>query len=157
MTEHGTAQTQRTYIDWRLPRSVEAAQRLGMGVLAAVLIFLVLIALGWAVWSVGAELLASIGQPSFERFKAVTTEILAIFIFMEIFTLLMEYVRSQRLRLTNLVDATLAVILRELWVRLYGGHVEAEALVSIAVVLAALAVLRVVSVRFSVEGARPVA
>lgn len=136
---------------WRLPIGVETVQRTGMNALAAVLVFLVLIALAWAVWSVGAELVGSIGEPSFDRFRAVTLEILTIFIFMEIFTLLMEYVRSQRLRLTNLVDATLAVILRELWMQMYGGHATWDMLLGLAGVLVALTLLRVASVRFSVQ------
>lgn len=136
---------------WRVPIGIETVQRAGMNALAAVLVFLVLIALAWAVWTVGAELIGSVGQPSFDRFRAVTLEILTIFIFMEIFTLLMEYVRSQRLRLTNLVDATLAVILRELWVQMYGGHATWDVLLALAGVLVALTLLRVASVRFSVH------
>lgn len=135
---------------WRLPAGVEKAQRLGMNVLATVLVFLVLIALGWAVWSVASELIRSIGQPSFERFRAVTLEILTIFVFMEIFVLLMEYLRDQRVHLTSLVDATLAVTLRELWVQLYGGHASWQVLVALAGVFLSLTVLRVASVRYSV-------
>jgi uncharacterized membrane protein (DUF373 family) len=122
-----------------------------MNVIADALVFLVLIALAWAVSTVASELIHSVGQPSFERFKVVTLEILTIFIFIEMFTLLVEYVKRQRLRLTNLVDATLAVVLRELWVQLYAGHGGWQLLLGLSGVLIALAVLRATSVRYSVE------
>lgn len=140
---------QTSKMSWQLPSLVESIQRRVMMSLAASLVFLVLIALGWAVWAVVLDLVGGITKPSIERFKSVTLEILTVFIFMEIFTLLMEYLRTQRVRLTNLVDATLAVLLRELWVQLYGEHASFEFLLRLAGVTVALILLRVASVRYS--------
>lgn len=130
---------------------LERVQRRTMDAIIGVLVFLVLISLAWAVLTVAGDLIRSIGQPSFERFKVVTLEILTIFIFIEMFTLLLDYVRNQRLRLTNIVDATLAVVLRELWVQIYAGESTWELLLSLSGVVVALAVLRVVSVKYSVQ------
>jgi len=130
---------------------LERLQRKTMDAIVGVLVFLVLIALAWAVFTVAEELVGSIGQPSFERFKTITLEILTILIFIEIFTLLVNYVRNQRLRLTNLVDASLAVVLRELWVHMYAGKSDWQLLVSLSGVLVALAVLRVIGVRYSLQ------
>lgn len=136
----------------RLAGGIEGIQRRVMNGTVDVLVFLVLIALAWAVVSVAEELVWSIGQPSFERFKAVTSEVLTIFIFIEMFTLLTTYVREQRLRLTHLVDATIAIVMREVWVRLYAGHVDVMSLLGLSAVIASLGLLRVVSVRFSLDG-----
>jgi len=132
-----------------LPWGMERLQRTIMNAIVDFLIFVVLVALGWGALSVVTDLAASLGEPSFARFKIVTTEILSVFIFIEVFTLLVGYIRNQRLRLTNLVDASLAVVLRELWVQLYSGHAEAWFLLGVSTVLLALGALRVASIRYS--------
>lgn len=137
------------------PERLERVQRLVMKVIVDVLVFLVLIALGWGVLTVASELIHGIDQPSFERFRLVTLEVLTIFIFIEMFTLLMDYVKNERLRLTSLVDATLAVVLRELWVQLYAGHSGWQLLLGLSGVLVALAALRITSVRYTGDGVRP--
>ncbi|MDI6901534.1 MAG: phosphate-starvation-inducible PsiE family protein [Anaerosomatales bacterium] len=124
-----------------------------MDAIIGVLVFLVLISLAWAALTVASDLIRSIGQPSFERFKAVTLEILTIFIFIEMFTLLLDYVKNQRLCLTNIVDATLAVVLRELWVQIWAGESAWELLLALSGVVVALAVLRVASMKYSVQEA----
>ncbi len=123
-------------------RRLERIQRLVMDLITNTLVFLVLIAPTWAVVTVADGLIRSVGQPSFERFKVVTLEILTIFVFIEMFTLPVEYVNDERLRMTNLVDATLAVVLRELWVQLYAGHSGWQMLLGLSGVLIALAILR---------------
>lgn len=97
------------------------------------------------------DLVGSIGQPSFEQFKNITLAILTILVFIEIFTLLLNYVRKQRLRLTNIVDASLVVALRELWVQIHAVRGDWSLLLSLSAVLIALGLLRVVSVKYSVE------
>ncbi|GAB4287480.1 MAG: hypothetical protein Kow0067_12480 [Coriobacteriia bacterium] len=132
---------------------LERVQRRIMDAIIGVLVFLVLISLAWAALTVASDLIRSIGQPSFERFKAVTLEILTIFIFIEMFTLLLDYVKNQRLCLTNIVDATLAVVLRELWVQIWAGESAWELLLALSGVVVALAVLRVASMKYSVQEA----
>ncbi len=114
-----------------------------------VLIVLVLAALVFAVWQLAGHLgQAFIGRVD-EPFKRITTEVLTVFIFIEIFHSLTEYLKYHRVRVTHLADASLAFVLREIWVALYSGHADWGLVAALAGMVVALGVVRTLAVVFS--------
>ena len=117
--------------------------------LVEVLVLLVLVVLVWAVIGVGLDVWDAITMRSVDAFKKLTIELLTVFIFIEIFHSLTEYLRSKRIRITTLVDASMAFILRELWVGMYGGEMEWQLLLALAVMVLALGAVRTLAVVYS--------
>jgi uncharacterized membrane protein (DUF373 family) len=101
--------------------SVAAVQAFVIRVLVDVLVVLVLIVLVWVVLGVGWNVWTAITMRSPEGFKSLSIELLTVFVFIELFHSLSEYMRFQRVRVTHLLDASLAFVLREVWVGMYRG------------------------------------
>lgn len=114
-----------------------------------VLIVLVLAALVFAVWQLAGHLWQAFTGHGQEPFKQITTEVLTVFIFIEIFHSLTEYLKYQRVRVTHLADASLAFVLREIWVALYSGHADWGLIAALAGMVIALGVVRTLAVVFS--------
>ena len=70
--------------------------------------------------------------------KSLILGILTIFIIIEIFDLFREYLRSAHIKVTNLAEVSLAVVLRELWLLLLEGSTDWKLYLSLAAVVAAL-------------------
>jgi len=114
-----------------------------------VLVVLVLVALVRAVVGLTFEVWQVVSGAEADGFKTVTTQVLTVFVFIEIFHSLLDYVEHQRVRVTHLADASLAFVLREIWVALYAGSGGWQWIVSLAVLVVALAVVRTLAVVFS--------
>lgn len=117
--------------------------------LVEILVLLVLVVLIWAVIGVGLDVWTAITTRSVDGFKTLSIELLTVFIFIEIFHSLTEYLRSKRIRITTLVDASMAFVLRELWVGMYGGEMEWQKLLALAVMVLALGAVRTLAVVYS--------
>jgi uncharacterized membrane protein (DUF373 family) len=129
--------------------SMSAVQSQIISVLVEILVLLVLIVLVWAVIGVGLDVWTAITTRSIDGFKTLSIELLTVFFFIEIFHSLTEYLRSKRIRITTLVDASMAFVLRELWVGMYGGEMDWQKLLALAVMVLALGAVRTLAVVYS--------
>ena len=130
-------------------RAVAVLQRVVVDLLIDVLVLLVLVALVWAVVGVARDVWHAVTQSSVEAFKSLTVEILTVFVFIELFHSLTEYIRYQRIRITTLIDASLAFVLREAWIGMYSGESDWRRLVAVALLITALGGVRTLAVVFS--------
>ena len=133
----------------RLRDIVSHAQSITVSVLVDVLVVLVLVVLVWVVLGVGRDVAISIATRSVDAFKNLSVEILTVFVFIELFHSLSEYMRYQRIRVTTLVDASLAFVLREVWIGMYGGELDWRRLLALAAMILALGGVRTLAVVFS--------
>ena len=133
----------------RLRRAVTAVQVITLSVLVDVLVVLLLIVLVWVVFGVGRDVFSAVTSRSVDAFKHLSVEILTVFVFIELFHSLSEYVRYRRIRVTTLLDASLAFVLREVWIRLYGGEADWPLLLSLGGVILTLGVVRTLAVVYS--------
>lgn len=79
-------------------------------------------------------------------FHGVLNDVMVVLIFIELFRVLIEYSREERVKLTYIVDATIVMILKEIWVRVTEkGTAPIEALVLVGMLLA-VGVIRVAAV-----------
>lgn len=120
-----------------------------VAIVVDVLILIVLAALVFAVWELAVTVFEAVTSGSGGAFKYITTEVLTVFIFIEIFHSLVEYLRHHRVRVTHLLDASLAFVLREVWVALYSGHAEWGLVIAMSVLVLALGIVRTLAVVFS--------
>ena len=114
-----------------------------------VLVVLILVALVRAVLGLTLEVWQVVTGVDPEGFKTITTEALTVFVFIEIFHSLLEYVEHQRVRVTHLADASLAFVLREIWVALYAGTGGWLWVIALAALVVALGAVRTLAVVFS--------
>jgi uncharacterized membrane protein (DUF373 family) len=133
----------------RLRDVVSRAQTVTVSVVVDVLVVFVLVALVWVVFGVGRDVIVAIATRSVDDFKNLSVEILSVFVFIELFHSLSEYMRYQRIRVTTLVDASLAFVLREVWIGMYGGDVDWQRLLALAALILALGGVRTLAVVFS--------
>ena len=125
------------------------AQTVTVSVLVDVLVVFVLAALVWVVFGVGRDVIVAIATRSVDTFKNLSVEILSVFVFIELFHSLSEYMRYKRIRVTTLVDASLAFVLREVWIGMYGGDIGWQRLLALAAMILALGGVRTLAVVFS--------
>jgi uncharacterized membrane protein (DUF373 family) len=141
------------------PERVNSVQRVRDGVawlrghvvsiVIDVLVVLILVALVRAVVGLTLEVWHLFSGAEADGFKSVTTQVLTVFVFIEIFHSLIDYIEHQRVRVTHLADASLAFVLREVWVALYAGTAGWQWIVSLAVLIVALGAVRTMAVVFS--------
>ena len=120
-----------------------------MRVIVETLVVLVLVMLVWAVLGVARDVLQAVINSDTGTFKNLSAEVLTVFVFIELFHSLSEYMRSGRIRVTSLVDASLAFVLREMWVEMYSGFSDWRMLVALAVLILALGGVRTLAVVYS--------
>ena len=125
---------------------IERLQRLAIGLLVDVLVVLVLVTLVWMVIGVAGDVWTAVTERTADAFKSLSIELLTVFIFIELFHSLAEYARVQRVRVTHLLDASLAFVLREVWVGMYGGHLDSVQLLALAALVIALGGVRTLAV-----------
>jgi uncharacterized membrane protein (DUF373 family) len=131
------------------PWTMARLQDLAVSTLVDILVILVLLMLVWATIGVGRDVWVAISSRSTDAFKALSIELLTVFVFIELFYSLAEYARLRRIRVTNLVDASLAFVLREVWVGMYGGELPWQGILALAAMVLALGAVRTLAVVFS--------
>ena len=124
-------------------------QRVVVDVLIDVLVLLVLVALVWAVFGVARDVWHAVTRSSVDAFKSLSVEILTVFVFIELFHSLTEYSRYHRIRVTTLIDASLAFVLREAWIGMYSGDSDWRRLLALALLIVALGGVRTLAIVFS--------
>jgi uncharacterized membrane protein (DUF373 family) len=87
-----------------------------------------------------------------EGFNSLLTDILSMFVVMELFRTILEYFEIHRLRITFIIDGALVFILREIMVGIYQHKVSATETISLAVLLLVIGVIRTLAIVHSPKG-----
>ena len=127
------------YIRGPLGTLVDRVASAAIALVVDVLVALMAIVLVWAVIVLGFVIVETIQQRQAEHIKDLVIGVLTIFIIIEIFDLFREYLRSAHIKVTNLAEVSLAVVLRELWLLLLDGSENWQLYAALALVVLAIA------------------
>ena len=90
-------------------------------------------------------------SPGEVALRMLVNRVLDVVILIELFNTFMEYARTRRIRLSNLVDVTIVFALREILIKLYAQVFSSVDLLALCVVVIVLVVARSVINSFSSE------
>jgi len=122
-------------------------------VLIRMMIPLVILALMLGMARIFLDLKGVFLSPSItEGFNSLLTDILSMFVIMELFRTLLEYFEIHRLRITFIIDGALVFILREIMAGIYQHKMSATETVSLAVLLLVIGVIRTLAIVHSPKG-----
>lgn len=94
----------------------------------------------WTVWQ----------SPSISAaFDLLVTDILSMFVVIELLKSIVEYFEIHRLKITFILDAALVFVLREVMIGLYKHEIHAPDVAALAGLLLVLGAVRIAAVRFS--------
>ncbi len=94
----------------------------------------------WAVWK--SPTIAS-------GFDILVTDVLSMFVVIELLRSIIEYGEVHRIRITFIIDAAVVFVLREIMIGVFKHALGAGELAALAGLLAVMGAFRVVAVRFS--------
>jgi uncharacterized membrane protein (DUF373 family) len=119
------------------------------------LIPLVVVALMMGVARVFLDLGAVYRTPSISGgFDLLVTNLLSMFIVIELLRSIVEYFEVHRIKITFILDAAVVFVLREVMIGLYRHALGAAEIAALAALLVALGALRIAAMRFSPHGDR---
>jgi uncharacterized membrane protein (DUF373 family) len=123
----------RTAVDWIVRLLVPLAiVALMMGIARVVLDV-------WSVWK----------SPSISAgFDVLVTDILSMFVVIELLKSIVEYFEVHRLKITFILDAALVFVLREVMIGLYAHEMHAAEIAALAGLLLVMGAVRIAAVRF---------
>lgn len=115
-------------------------------VFGLMLLFLMLgIAIGAAKLFLNLKDMVTVGQVTGTYLKTIS-DVLSLFILIELSRSLVDYFDNNRLRMTYIVDAGIVFILREIMIKLFDNKLPVDQIYALSVLLFALTVLRIGSV-----------
>jgi uncharacterized membrane protein (DUF373 family) len=82
-------------------------------------------------------------------FNHMVTSVLTVFIVIDLFKAFVDYHENDRIKLTDITDATILIVLREIAVGLYSQEFGYEFVLSLAALLLVLGIIRVLAVQYS--------
>lgn len=82
-------------------------------------------------------------------FNHMVTSVLTVFIVIDLFKAFVDYHENDRIKLTDITDATILIVLREIAVGLYAQKLGYEFVLSLAILLLVLGIMRVLAVKYS--------
>lgn len=106
-----------------------------------------LIALLFTTWGVGVALVAVIQNHAYTHINEVIIEILTVFIVVEVLSVSVRFLRANRINIRDLVDVTLAILFREVWVTMFSGELHWQEMLGLAALVVALGALRLFMTR----------
>lgn len=113
---------------------------------------IVIIALLMGIARVILDLRAVFGSQTLATaFDMIVTNILSMFIVIELLRSLIEYFTVHRLKITFITDAALVFVLREIMVGLYQHKLEAGMIMALAALILVIGGIRTLAVVFSPE------
>lgn len=80
------------------------------------------------------------------QYQQIISEVLTLFILIELSRTLVDYFTTQRLRMTFIVDAAIVFLLREIMIKIFEHKITPEEVYALSVLLLVLSVLRIGSV-----------
>ena len=87
-------------------------------------------------------------------FDLLVTDILSMFVVIELLKSIIEYFEVHRIKITFILDAAVVFMLREIMIGLYKHTLGAPEILALAALLLVLGALRIAAVRFSPERER---
>lgn len=81
-----------------------------------------------------------------KQYLAIISDVLTLFILIELSRSLVDYFHEQRLRMTFIVDAAIVFVLREIMIKLFEHSITATDIYAMSVLLLVLGMLRIGSV-----------
>jgi uncharacterized membrane protein (DUF373 family) len=106
-----------------------------------------LIALIFSAFGVAQKLYLAIAHNEGSELTAVIVEILTVFILVEVLAVSMRFLRANRIDVRDLIDVTLAIIFREIWVGMFSGTLHWQELIALATLVVACGGLRIALMR----------
>ena len=82
-------------------------------------------------------------------FDLLVSDILSMFVVIELLKSVVEYFEIHRLKITFILDAALVFVLREVMIGLYKREIRAAELAALAAMLLVMGAVRIAAVRFS--------
>jgi Predicted membrane protein len=82
-------------------------------------------------------------------FNQMVTSILTVFVVIDLFKAFVDYQENDRIKLTDITDATILIVLREIAVGLYAQEFGYEFVLSLAILLLVLGIMRVLAIKYS--------
>jgi uncharacterized membrane protein (DUF373 family) len=82
-------------------------------------------------------------------FNHMVTSVLTVFIVIDLFKAFVDYHEHDRIKLTDITDATILIVMREIAVGLYSQKFEYEFVLSLATLLLVLGIMRVLAIQYS--------
>lgn len=101
----------------------------------------------WQVWR-GPSIAAA--------FDVLVTDILSMFVVIELLKSIVEYFEIHRLKITFILDAALVFVLREVMIGLYKHEMHAAEIAALAGMLLVMGAVRIAAVRFSPPERSPI-
>ncbi len=98
-----------------------------------------------------AQLFLSLGdllttQGVAKQYQQIISDVLTLFILIELSRSLVDYFTTHRLRMTFIVDAAIVFVLREIMIKLFEHKITPEELYALSALLLVLSILRIGSV-----------
>lgn len=116
------------------------------------LVPLAIVALMMGIARVFLDLFAVWKSPTIAAgFDVLVTDILTMFVVIELLKSIVEYFEIHRLKITFIVDAAVVFVLREIMIGLYKHDLHAPELAALALLLLVMGAFRIAAVRFSPE------
>jgi uncharacterized membrane protein (DUF373 family) len=113
---------------------------------------IVIVALMMGIARVILDLRAVFGSQSIAAaFDLMVTNILSMFIVIELLRSIIEYFTVHRLKITFITDAAIVFVLREIMIGLYEHNLEAGMIIALAVLILVIGGLRTLAIVFSPE------
>jgi uncharacterized membrane protein (DUF373 family) len=98
----------------------------------------------WAVWK--SPTIAS-------GFDILVTDVLSMFVVIELLRSIIEYFEVHRIRITFIIDAAVVFVLREIMIGIYKHALTAADVAALAMLLLVMGAFRIAAVRFSAREA----
>ena len=84
-------------------------------------------------------------------FNKIVTNVLTLFIVIEFFKTFADYSKLERVKLTDITDVTILIIMREVTAGLYSKSFGYETIFALSALLLVLGVIRVLAIKYSPE------
>jgi uncharacterized membrane protein (DUF373 family) len=128
-----------------------------VNIIIKLLLPLVILTLAIGIAKIVLDLKAVFKSPTItEGFNIMVTNILSMFVVIELLKSIIEYFEIHRLRITFITDAALVFILREIMIRIYQHDIVAVEIASLSVLLLVIGVIRTLAILYSPDRTREV-
>jgi uncharacterized membrane protein (DUF373 family) len=131
-----------------------AVELIILGIIPLMLVALLFAFIEALISTAGMLPLIHAATPDESALRVLVERVLDVIILIELFNTFMEYARTRRIRLSNLLDVTIVFALREILIQLYAQVFSSADLLTLCVLVIVLVVARSISAGFSRETPR---
>lgn len=87
-------------------------------------------------------------------FRNLLNDVMVIFIFVELFRVLLDYFKEERVKITYIADATLVFTFKEVWIRFSESNFEPMKILAMGGIMLAVAAVRTLAIIYSPDKAK---